>query len=105
MHLTTKQSELLRVICGGPCDLDEILDSVRYDTTKQSLQFSLRALVGHKLINKLGIQKRRGRQRQVIEATLLAMQVMGLAQKPSSPMMVASVEEDKFDADVEYLSS
>jgi len=74
MHLTTKQSELLRVISAGngldmPADLDEILERVRYETSKQSLQFSIRALIAHGLIFKKGIEKRRGRQRQVIEAT------------------------------------
>lgn len=82
MHLTHKQIELMRVIVAGngdndPADLDEILVRVRYATTKQSLQFSIRALIAHGLIEKRGIQKRRGRQRQVIAATRIGQAVMG----------------------------
>lgn len=76
MNLTAKQLELLRVIDNGngkgdPTDLDEILAGVRYETTKQSLQFSIRALIKHALIEKLGVEKRRGRVRQIIACTPL----------------------------------
>ena len=82
MHLTHKQIELMRVIVAGngdndPADLDEILERVRYATTKQSLQFSVRALIDHGLIEKRGTEKRRGRQRQVIAATKLGRGIMG----------------------------
>ena len=85
MHLTAKQIELLRVIAAGngdagPADLDEILDRVRYETSKQSLQFSIRALVERGIIEKKGIQKRRGRQRQVIGATKLGLELAGVKQ-------------------------
>lgn len=95
MHLTAKQIELLRVIAAGngdasPADLDEILDRVRYETSKQSLQFSIRALVDRGIIEKKGIQKRRGRQRQVIGATQLGMELAGA--KPSVPR--SFIEDD-----------
>jgi repressor of nif and glnA expression len=75
MKLTYKQRELLRVIAEGDgaigtaIDLDQILERIRYETTKQSLQFSIRALVNHGLIAKLGLVKRRGRVRQEIQIT------------------------------------
>jgi predicted transcriptional regulator len=82
MHLTAKQGELLRVIAAGngendPADLDEILERVRYETTKQSLQFSIRAMIKHGLIAKRGVEKRRGRMRQVLFATELGIHYNG----------------------------
>jgi len=76
MKLTTKQYELLRVISAGngpddPADLDEVLERVRYEASKPGLQFQIRALIAHGLIARRGIVKRRGRQRQVLEATKL----------------------------------
>lgn len=71
MHLTVKQIELLRVIGaknpdGAPTDLDQVLERLSYETTKASLQFSIRALIKHGLIEKGGTEKRRGRQRVLI---------------------------------------
>jgi hypothetical protein len=59
--LTTKQRQILTVICDGngyvgsefqPVDMIELLDRIPYATTKDSMQFSIRALVGHALIVK-----------------------------------------------------
>lgn len=82
MHLTVKQIELLSVIAKGegpglPSDLDQILDKVSYETSKQSIQFSIRALIARGLIYKRGVEKRRGRQRQVIASTTLGDSVCG----------------------------
>jgi hypothetical protein len=101
MHLTSKQIELLTVIAIGngpsdPCDLDQILDRLKYETTKQSLQFSIRALIARGLILKLGPQKRRGRQRQVIEATALGRETIGISAIPK-PHYVASISDDDLD--------
>lgn len=100
MHLTHKQIELMDVIAKGngllgPCDLDEILDRVRYETSKQSLQFSIRALVARGLIYKKGIEKRRGRQRVVIQATPLGMQAAGISPTAS---FVVSLEDEELEA-------
>jgi DNA-binding PadR family transcriptional regulator len=75
-YLKTKQLELMRVICaanedGSATDLDQILERLRYETSKESLQFSIRALVNHGLIEKKGIERRRGRQRVLIAATVI----------------------------------
>ncbi len=76
MRLTDKQLELMRVIISGnedgsPTDLDQIIERVSYQPTKQSIQFSIRALVKHELIEKLGGEKRRGRYRVIIAPTPL----------------------------------
>lgn len=78
MHLTTKQLSLLKVITaanpdGKPVDMDQILERLDYETSKQSLQFSLRALIEKALIEKGPREVRRARERQTIQATELGM--------------------------------
>lgn len=98
MHLTTKQLELMRVICGADdIDLDEILERLGYETSKASLQFSIRALVGHGLIKKRGVEKRRGRQRQVIEPTEKGITLCRPVSLPTSKSFVVSVEDDELE--------
>lgn len=97
MHLTQKQIELLRVIGarnedGSAVDLDQILELLSYQTTKQSLQFSIRALIAHALIKKDAPEKRRGRTRTLISLTQAGEVMNGSAKKQAS--FVADVEED-----------
>jgi DNA-binding PadR family transcriptional regulator len=96
MSLTVKQVELLTVIAKGngaaAADLDEILDRIRYETTKQSLQFSIRALIKHGFIEKRGTEKRRGRQRQMIAATDLGLSMVGM--KPASAVSIIESDDD-----------
>ena len=54
---------------GTNVDLDQILDLLPYKTTKESLQFSLRALVEKGCIQKMPTETRRGRARVVYAAT------------------------------------
>jgi hypothetical protein len=73
-QLTAKQLELLRVVAkgnedGSACDLDQILDRIRYCTTKDSLQFSLRILAARGMLVKLGVETRRGAKRRLIGIT------------------------------------
>jgi DNA-binding PadR family transcriptional regulator len=103
MNLTAKQIELIRVISLASCDLDEILERVRYQTTKQSLQFSLRALIGHGLIEKKGPEKRRGRMRQVIQITSLGSAYGSQKEEQDPNPVVATVEVDDLDAATEIL--
>lgn len=108
MHLTTKQVELMRVIVTGngvgePADLDEILERVRYETSKQSLQFSIRALIAHKLIEKRGIEKRRGRQRVVIQATAAGGALCRLGGASSTPAYVSTVEDEDLASAIEEM--
>lgn len=76
MNLTPKQYEILRVISAGngpddPADLDQIIERLRYETHKPAVHFQIRAMVISGLIIKKGVEKRRGRHRQVIAATKL----------------------------------
>lgn len=107
MNPTAKQQELMRVvIAGNPgepyvVDMDELLDRIRYEASKASLHFSIRALVKHGWIEKRGVEKRRGRQRSVIIATKLGIErgLMAAAPKKVHPNYVSTVEEaDLHDA-------
>lgn len=74
MHLTLKQIELLNTIGrrnpdGGAVDLDQLIERLTYKPTKQSVQFSIRALIAHGLIQKDAPEKRRGRTRTLISLT------------------------------------
>lgn len=74
MHFSLKQISILKVISkrnddGSDVDMDQILDRLDYKTSKQSLQFSLRALVEHGMIEKSGMEKRRGRKRVLFGMT------------------------------------
>lgn len=106
MQLTSKQIELMCVITKGngpnePPDLDEIVERVRYETTKQSLQFSVRALMARGLIIRRGVEKRRCRQRQVIEATPLGFAVMGVVNATGVAPYISSEEDDALYAALE----
>ncbi|ELD1608228.1 hypothetical protein HVX40_24330 (plasmid) [Escherichia coli] len=57
MVLTDKQKDIITTLNlgyerGYLLDLDELLELLPYKTTKQSMQFSLRALVKKKLVEK-----------------------------------------------------
>lgn len=98
MRLTDKQIEVLRAIAeGNPdgtvADLDEVIERVRYKPTKQAIQFSIRALVGHDLVEKLAPEKRRGRMRVLLKPTLLGMHFHNVL-KPSLSAAL-SVSEDE----------
>lgn len=56
-------------------DLDQLLERLDYKTSKESLQFSLRALIGHGLIRKGERELRRDRVRQTIVPTGLGKMV------------------------------
>jgi len=80
VEITPYMREVLRVVIranadGSFCDLDQIIDRVGYHTTKQSIQFTIRAMIAKGLIIKKGREKRRGRSRVVIAATQLGYQV------------------------------
>lgn len=85
MHLTDKQIEQMKVICAGnpdgePVDIDQILERLSYGPSKQSFQFSLRALITKGLVEKSARESRRGRERQTITPTALG---SGMFPKPS----------------------
>lgn len=98
MHLTTKQIELVHLIGkrnpdGGAIDLDQLLERLSYKPTKQSLQFSIRALIARGLIRKDAPEKRRGRTRTLLSLTSEGEMMNG---KPAAnPSFVADVLEDE----------
>jgi predicted transcriptional regulator len=70
--LSEKQLEIMQAILKGgpnqdgtpgPADMDQILDGLSYVTSKESIQFSIRSLIGRGLIGKLPQRVRRGRLR------------------------------------------
>lgn len=72
--MTEKQIEILRRLCRGNTDgsfldLDELRERLSYTPTKQSLQFSIRALIRHDMIEKKEREIRRGRRRVVLAPT------------------------------------
>lgn len=96
MNLTAKQQEVLLVAAarnadGSPVDLDQIIERVSYKPTKAAIQFTIRALIAHGLIQKVGNEVRRDRMRVLIEATVLG-QHFSKVLKPS--LAAALVEED-----------
>jgi DNA-binding MarR family transcriptional regulator len=105
MHLTTKQLELLAVIGarnpdGGATDLDQILERLTYKPTKQSLQFSIRALIAHGLIQKDAPEKRRGRTRTLISLTPQGQMMSG---RRDTPMVVSEADDDLLEGLEEIL--
>ena len=106
MHLTVKQLALMRVLVeknpdGSEQDLDQIVGKVSYKPTKQSLQFSIRALIKHGLIEKLPMESRRGRLRSIIHVTEKGNSIMG----KGNPSFVVSAESDYDDILEEILGS
>lgn len=87
MRMTPKQNLILTVLCdknrdGSEVDLDQLIEELRgrgWETTKPSLQFSLRRLIGYALVEKKDREVRRGRRRAVLAVTDLGRRVMGKA--------------------------
>ena len=97
MRFTEKQCQIMMTLLKGNddgtfLDIDQLLDALPYETTKQSLQFSIRALVKHGMVNKIERQVRRSRNRTVLAPTGLAYSSFG-GVKP-----VAGVDEGKTDS-------
>lgn len=69
MDLTDKQKIILKTIWLGHergrfLDLDELLELITYKTTKQSMQFSIRALIKKGLLEKASGLRPRKREKQ-----------------------------------------
>jgi hypothetical protein len=52
-------------------DIDQILDSLPYETSKQSFAFSLRPMINKNLLERGDLVFRRGKKRRVIRLTEL----------------------------------
>jgi len=100
MYLTPNQVEVLKTIAEGnpdgtTADLDEILERVSYKPTKAAIQFTIRSLVKHDLIEKIGTEKRRDRQRVLIAPTALGLHFAAAFKK--GPAFVSSDTEESFE--------
>lgn len=73
-----------------PLDMDELLEAIGNTSAKQSMQFTIRALIINGMIEKLDQQRRRGRLRAVYEATVLG---KGIA-APVVPTSLSMVEPE-----------
>lgn len=100
MNLTTKQIEILGIIVKGngsaagrfiPCDLDQIIERLSYKPTKDAVQFSIRNLIGKKLIEKTGTENRRDRRRVLISPTELGRKLL---RAEVDPAWIESDDED-----------
>lgn len=94
MSLTTKQIQIMTIVCRGNtdhseqwCDLDQVLERLKsmfnWATTKQSLQFSIRALIKQGMIEKAGTERRRGRRRIILAPTELGKHIGGTSHSAS----------------------
>lgn len=80
-NLTKKQIYILFTLVKGNddgsfLDIDQLLENLPYETTKESIQFSIRALVKHGLIEKKPTETRRGRKRRPLAPTLVGFNAM-----------------------------
>jgi DNA-binding PadR family transcriptional regulator len=100
MNLTAKQKAILALVVHGnkdgtPIDLDQLIERVPYSPTKESMQFSVRAMVNKGLIEKGGIEPRRGRGRRIITATDLGKHWAALLCPKPVPLRVEEVLSDE----------
>lgn len=80
MNMTTKQRTIMEAILrGNPdgswMDLDQLITTLPYKTGKDSMHFSIRALVNKGLLEKKPLEFRRGQERRVLAPTGLAYEV------------------------------
>lgn len=106
MSLTEKQYLILRVIHAAnddlsPVDIDQVLDRIPYETTKDSIQFSLRAMVAGGYIEKGHTENRRDRRRRTYLATKRGAGIVSYSME--NPLSGVCVDEDQ-DADEQQLS-
>jgi len=104
---TTKQLQILQVIATGdgmdekgeflPVDMDELIALVPYKTSKQSMQFSVRALIRRGLITKSDRVQRRGRSRVTFTLTESGQTVF----KKPEPAMVSDPGLDELLEDLD----
>lgn len=89
-NLTTKQIWILQTIRKHwerhheDIDIDQLLESLPYETTKASVQFSIRALIKKGMILKCECEVRRCRKRRVIKITPFAKTMLGISSEPVS---------------------
>lgn len=103
--LTDKQYRIMSVIVHGdgidesgqriPVDMSRLLDLLSYRTTRDSMQFSIRALVKNGLIGK-DTDLRRGARRVIYKPTKLGLQLFGRIVDPAASRAHAKDDLSKF---------
>ena len=88
VNLTTKQYKIMVCICDGngkdddgnfvAIDLDQLLERISYKTGKDSMQFSIKALMRHGYVKK-DYEKRRNARRVIYTPTKAGKQITGYA--------------------------
>lgn len=101
--MTQKQYAIMTVICQGDgkdgegkfvaIDIDQLLERIPYKTTKDSMHFSLRALMRRGLLKKGDIRPRNGRHRRTLVATDLGRAL--ILQQEKSEHFVEPTEPDE----------
>jgi hypothetical protein len=104
MNLTIKQIEIMKVVVAGATagavvDIDQLLERLPYKTTKASLQFSLRAVERHGLIDRSFAEHRRERLRRLIAPTELGRAVIGGTGRPAPGPGAAVIDPDAASSD------
>lgn len=84
--LSAKQTEILNVVIRGngydstgkliACDLDQLITRLSYTPSKESMQFSVRAMMKRGLIYRGEHENRRGRRRVLIVPTDLGQKIL-----------------------------
>lgn len=102
-NLTSKQYMIMVCICDGngkneagefeAIDLDQLLERVAYRTGKDSMQFSIKALIRHGYVKK-DYAKRRNAKRVIYIPTKSGKQIMGYI--PLSYVSSATGVEDTY---------
>lgn len=100
MNLTAKQKSILALVLhgnpdGSLIDLDQLIDRVPYAPTKEAMQFSVRALANKGLIEKAGLEVRRGRGRRLFAITDLGRHWATLLCPRPVPLRVEEVLSDE----------
>ncbi len=88
MNLTPKQFEMLKLVVAGNddgsmIDLDQLIERLSYRPSKQAIQFSIRAMIKHEMIEKCGMENRRERKRVLIGPTSLGRHMHAALTRPA----------------------
>lgn len=112
IYLTAKQVQLISTLAAGnsdgsEVDLDQLLERLPYRTSKESLQFSVRALAKRGLVAKKGQELRRGRLRRLLALTAAGESFIGAGSRAAATIPAASFcvpeTEDSLSRELEAL--
>ncbi|BBI61688.1 hypothetical protein [Vreelandella sulfidaeris] len=83
-RLTAKQTQIITTIHAHQqakeedIDFDQLLAELPYETSKESMQFSIRALIKKGMVSKGNSVTRRGRSRRTFSITVFGKTMLGL---------------------------